>query len=395
MNAFSLAKCITGFPEKEEAIASALVRMITELRVVMTLAADPVARLHALGGRDRVSFRFSESAYVSLDRSELRLERQGASGLNREEVPQFARDNRVARSALASIRAGSMEKEAGEMVRSLLRNDRQAFRRLHSWAPLVETSAYVVVATIMQILDGMRPNMLAAIERAHPESTELVRAYLRLSAVMGRANLLATGDGSRSWLLDMARSFSWQSWTPGIAFTRERSLWLAMCGARAAAEFGPDLIDDYLQAIQRSRHPTVAMDAISGLTAIGLRHGSARQEVVRGLRDVDVPARSRYDRTVSLAEFGRNQALAVLEGKSEIDSRARGLRFAFDEDPLEFHASVGFPLLSRLPAALSARPWELIPVKSADLKPGPSRSSDMIARAWGAYPPLEAPPILH
>jgi hypothetical protein len=74
------------------------------------------------------------------------------------------------------------------------------------------------------------------------------------------------------------------NWTPSFPLVRERSLWLFAIGARAAAEFGPDVLENYATMLDRQTHPAKALDSLTGVVAIGLRHAHARDAAAAILR---------------------------------------------------------------------------------------------------------------
>lgn len=133
------------------------------------------------------------------------------------------------------------------------------FAALLRWAPLIERNAYLVALRLTAYL--------AALRTAIPSLTNAEARVMRIrcwtmATKIGRLMLLASGREAGSWLLPMAKRQVWEQWTPSLPLTRERSLWLALIGARLAAATGEMVIDNYLAALARSRHPRIAYDAL-------------------------------------------------------------------------------------------------------------------------------------
>jgi hypothetical protein len=117
---------------------------------------------------------------------------------------------------------------------------------------------------------------------SRPDAVELVIGYRTFVDTLARTTLFAT-DAGAPWLAEGASVFEWSKWTPSFPLIRERDLRSAAIGARVASLFGPTVIESYLNALRRTRHSLFALDAIVGLTAIGLRHPGAREAVLRSV----------------------------------------------------------------------------------------------------------------
>jgi hypothetical protein len=195
--------------------------------------------------------------------------------------------------------------------------------------PLVEVPAYAVGAQFMVVLDAMRRDVGQAQAEDRPDADRLVLGYRGSINALGSSTLLATDAGSR-WLSDMAADFSWVTWTPSFPLARERDLWSALIGARAASRFGPAVIDRYLEALRRARHPLHAFDALLGLVAIGARHRGERGASIKGLEQAlaRLPEREllRPD-IVALAHVEARRALVEDEGVRPGVSQPPGRRF--------------------------------------------------------------------
>jgi hypothetical protein len=83
---------------------------------------------------------------------------------------------------------------------------------------------------------------------------------------------LSTSSTPVGWLEEMEANLSLRDWTPSRWLIRERSGWLAAIGAKSAASFGPSAAGRYARRLEASRHPVDVLDALIGLTSIGLAH---------------------------------------------------------------------------------------------------------------------------
>ena len=323
----------------------------------------------------------AKTGFATVEPARLTVAREHDASLPVQSLDDIWAGGGIVRRAAQPRQWLGYKKRAERMVRSLLRDDRPSFRDLLSWAPLIETQAYLFGTRLIELLDLMRRRVLAAAATGDNSTNALAQKYLKATAMLGRASLVTTTPGASAWLVDMAHSFTWHSWTPGLAMTRERSLWLGFIGARAAAEFGPALVEDYLGALARAKHPVTALDAICGLAAIGLRHAECRKEVVRGLKKAELPAWSPVNGASPFASAGREQALELLQSSADSMMVTWSVP-SFDQDPLLYTDPGGYPLLAGLRGALAAPAWSFIAPSSATLV-GLFRAARMIARAWG------------
>ena len=90
----------------------------------------------------------------------------------------------------------------------------------------------------------------------HRANDRSLRWYWDHVHALSHMTLLATSAEPTAWLLDMAKSFEWHTWTPSFPLVRERMFRLALRGAWVAARFGPHLVDRYLRAIHERRTPS-------------------------------------------------------------------------------------------------------------------------------------------
>jgi hypothetical protein len=160
------------------------------------------------------------------------------------------------------------------MAHSLSAND---FRTVHRWAPLLALEAYRYVASSQMLRDETRALL------RHRANDRSLRWYWDHVHALSHMTLLATSAEPTAWLLDMAKSFEWHTWTPSFPLVRERMFRLALRGAWVAARFGPHLVDRYLRAIHDASHPLRTFDAVLGVTAVAVATARDTTAILRGL----------------------------------------------------------------------------------------------------------------
>jgi hypothetical protein len=183
-------------------------------------------------------------------------------------------------SSIAKEATDAAEEGARRLVTDLIFKDRWDYAQLAKWAPLSEVTAYDVAGRIAMSLDRMRRTVHDACALSRPDADELVIGYRTFVETLARTTLFAT-DAGAPWLAEVALAFEWSKWTPSFPLIRERDLRSAAIGARAASRFGPTVVERYLNALRRARHPLFALDAIIGLTAIGLRNPGEREALLK------------------------------------------------------------------------------------------------------------------
>jgi hypothetical protein len=161
---------------------------------------------------------------------------------------------------------------------------RRQVQALQGWEPLIERHAYWVAARLTQVIDAERPPLLAALGAERAEAGARACRYWRLVLMMAHMTLLAAAPGASGWLTEMARSFTWERWTPSFPLVRERSLYVAGIAGRAAAAFGAGVTESYLRMLAGVRSPLGAFDAVLGLSAIALADPSACGSIHRELQ---------------------------------------------------------------------------------------------------------------
>lgn len=279
---------------------------------------------------------------------------------------------------------------------------RDEYLRLDRWAPLIERPAYRFCARALDELDLWRASALAeAVEDVSGEETVLERYYALIHTV-AHLTLLCTGSGATPWLSDMAKSFTWTNWTPTFPLVRERTVWLAAAAARSAIAFGAEVVDRYVDALDRATHVTQLFDALFGLTAIALSDGDVRDSIAgciaaqakvttrrltTGVEFAEAAYRSAAN-CLSRAETGAPVYQDLLERLSWRPGSLRGLgtREAFRVDPTDIDESgemIGFRALPHILRTKVPFHYPLRPRAYAPLLPALDEMPELLRRAWG------------
>jgi hypothetical protein len=239
-----------------------------------------------------------------------------------------------------------------------------AIEAIMRWAPLVEMSCFQAAAGLTTQLDINRSLLFGEGDAVRAASKVNRREYAAQANLVARLTLLSTPFEARSWLLDIGRSFEWLTWTPSWSLLRERGLWLSGVAGRAAAAFGPDIVDRYLAILTSARHPIQTFDALFGITAIGLSSPTDRSAILRSLERVVASLRT-DDAGASVTAIATTQALTQLrqpetamQQSREFLDRLGGRRQLSAStllrlDGTEALASGGYLAFHLLPAALS------------------------------------------
>lgn len=375
---------ITDDPEADGLLADALAAVDRRLRLGIALRDDRDLRAYILAGRSSATFQLPlESGWIVVEGKGLGLLRTHPSSGVTDEFSAILCDSTVSKRALEGPAGDRHAKKSEALIRGgLLASDRALFRGLEAWSPLIETNAYGFGARVIEILDHLREETRTL---RRPRDGRFARIYWLLVSILGRATLLSTGEGASVWLTGMAKSFEWNNWTPSFALLRDRSLWCALVGARAAAAVGPSIIDRYAATLSRAEHPIKAVDAIMGLIAIALKHGHSRAEIDAILKR----ERRRLDkRLVITPQFfllAYAQAQRILSEKNGVEpDPARPP--SFRADALEVDAAGDMPSLAMLRKTLGMPAWRYLPSSaspSALASLSPEQCKLMFERAWG------------
>lgn len=267
--------------QTQEELAADVAQMANDLAAALALESDPALQswLRSQGGTRDV-----EPVHVRLGSPEIwaRLDLGGAV-LVREAPPSEARvdlfgelrrDPALGARMQASIRRTGARGRADRMLKGMFERttdpSRPRMAELLRWAPLLERAAYRFGARCIAGLQEMRRDLQAQTGSAPPARQGRLQAYWRLALANSHLGLLATTEGARPWLVDMADSFTWIDWTPSLPLVRERSLWFGAVAARNVATFGDAVLEKYLRALALATQPIKAFDATFGLLAIAL-----------------------------------------------------------------------------------------------------------------------------
>lgn len=373
-------------------MSEALAGIHAQLRFALTLAHDKAARLAALDGKPALAFKLAHSAgWLLIDEQSSTVARTNGPRHPERPYTALSQSQAVTKIVQKSASWSKTDTLAERAMQGILANDRAAFQNLLALAPLVETQVYSFAARLIEILDALRPRAQTAIA-TDGHSGALGPYYWRFAGMLGRATLLATTPGASLWLLATARSFTWATWTPSFPLVRERNCWLAAIGARAAAEFGPDIVPYYADALRRARHPLAAADAILGMTAIAYRHETVRDAVLDTFRA------SRSTQPYSDMMAPELLPLIIQQGEALLLSQNKpvaGRPFPLPPyriDPTRFDPFNGYVLFAQLPLALATPTASLIPGAGAEpVLPTKANADTMLARSWGPEPVWDQP----
>ena len=185
----------------------------------------------------------------------------------------------LAKTARDRLRESGAQSEAERLVWAFQRDahnySADEFLKLSRWAALLAHQAYLHTAVTQMVIDQTRD-----LVRKRPTERAL-RQRWNLMHALSHSTLLATSANPTTWLVEMAETFEWQTWTPSFPLVRERVHRLAMRGAWAAARFGTVVVDRYLRVVMEGRHPLHCFDAVLGTTAIALASPRDRSAIIR------------------------------------------------------------------------------------------------------------------
>jgi hypothetical protein len=376
--------------EKEQStdIAGALARFEMELRLGLALRDSRPLRAAVLGDAASVLVNLPMGAgYMAISVDGVRLfrghraEPGGGPALSHSDLVGSA----PLQSSIAKEATDAVEEGARRLVTDLIFNDRWDYGRLAEWAPLAEVTAYDVTGGIAMGLDRMRRTVHDACALSRPDADELVIGYRTFVETLARTTLFAT-DAGAPWLAEVASVFEWSKWTPSFPLVRERDLRSAAIGARAASRFGPAVIERYLEALRRARHPLFALDAMVGLTAIGLRHPGEREALLRSLEKEVAKTPGGAMSAIEVVVEGHAHARRLLGGERSRDGGSLSRR----QDAFNLDDRGRMPIFACLARAVEKPANSFV---RADTKPkSPKLEKELFFRAWGDYPSLESFP---
>lgn len=216
----------------------------------------------------------------------------------------------------ASMKCSNSLVDAQELVNTLIRRsetvDRETFERIYKWRHLFSASSYKWVTVASMMLDASRRGYKQAVLKREMRQRYVLGEYQNLVRAMGALISLACTGPDTAWLSEMAMSFQWHAWTPSFVLSRERSMLSTVQAGSAASQFGPEVIDRYLERIGGKASPLMIYDAVLGLTAIATRHRTHVDEILERMNRA-LTARQAYGqdeiRVVEALKFSAELAL--------------------------------------------------------------------------------------
>ena len=380
----------TAVSEKEQStdIAGALARFEMELRLGLALRDSRPLRAAVLGDAASVFINLPMGGgYMAISIGGVRLfrghhaERGGGPALSHSDLVGSA----PLQSSIAKEATDAAEEGARRLVTDLIFNDRWDYGGLAEWAPLAEVTAYDVAGRIAMGLDRMRRTVHDACALSRADADELVIGYRTFVETLARTTLFAT-DAGAPWLAEVASVFEWSKWTPSFPLIRERDLRSAAIGARAASRFGPAVIERYLETLRRARHPLFALDAMVGLTAIGIRHPGEREALLRSLEKEVAKIAGVTMPAIEVVVVGHAHARCLLGGERWRDGGSLSRR----QDAFNLDVRGRMPIFTCLAGAVENPANSFV---RANTKPkSPKLEKELFSRAWSDYPSLESLP---
>lgn len=279
------------------------------LRKCLVLAGEDGVRRLVLGGASELVFRHRPGAcYARVGRTEFKVGRDCGT------VEAGSLSELFSHPALGADhqRLDRYGRDADRLIQSLLRGERGRWPEIVEWAPVIEMPAYSASARLAQFLDAGREEARVSLAAGRPEASVQVQRYWAMARLMARLTLLSTTPGATRWLVGVARTVAWIRWTPSYPLVRERTLVLALVGARAAAAFGPEVLDGYVGALGRAPSALAGLDAVLGLAVLAIVHPPTRPAVDRALRRSLEARPLRDPDDAEVLALGINQALLVI-----------------------------------------------------------------------------------
>lgn len=278
------------------------------------------------------------------------------------------------------------------------------------WAPTFEILATRISARGVMLVDALRDEVLATLDAQTPEADLRLREYAGLLRMIADLQLLAADDGARPRLEGMGRSFQWRQWTPSWPLVRERLIEFTPAAAWSAQAFGPSFVESYLEALVRSTHLVLVLDALFGLIALALSAPSEARIIaaeIRGRRafiQTPVPSESGH---VDWLVAAASEVIAAPEAATRVLAWATGFSGALKPDRLLPHVLAQLrahdpadPVSGgSAPLAFAILPLILAGGRADAYPPAPlgalpaAAMSEGLRRAWGGS--QRPPPVTH
>lgn len=363
-------------------------------------------RAHASDGGSFAVGQIAKQAWLQVDAGRVTAHRQKPDAVPAIDLNEIVTSDPRVKEALRVAGSNSAANINAEHLISALFGPnelltREEFTFLYGLSPMLEQLAYGSAAAIAASLDLARPHLLAVFHGHAPYREATVSWYWRRIHAMAHLTLLASDQQARPWLADMASGFVWDNWTPTFPLLRERTVWLAACAARSAVAFGEPVVEKYLRSLAKARHPLKALDALFGLTAIGLSCPAATVEILAEIRSLKEHLSDRELEEARLFELAYSDAIWTLESRGNIrqsevlalvglrqgGNARRGLatREALRGDPASFTDSGHFIGFAILPTVLTTEPERFYPIQAvfrSRKRPEIRNAAELLRRAW-------------
>lgn len=280
-------------PDLREPMIADANELVSRLTVALTLERD--RPLHALL---RQGAGLSDRAPLALRLPEtqawLTIPADGTSSVSRDPTPgavdleaMAAKDPALGEQLMAATHRSQAHAVALQLLSPLFDFEatptRAQIKTLLKWAPVLDRVAYRYAARTTSLLDRLRPTILGPPTPTPQTRGPRLLEYWNCGLSGGHLSLIGATPGARPWLTDMAKTFTWVTWTPSLPLLRERTLWLAAVAARNAAAFGEPAVDSYLTSLSMATHPMKIFDGVFGLVAIALSEPKLIPAIIREL----------------------------------------------------------------------------------------------------------------
>lgn len=368
----------TGTPP---GLSDSLAKLELELRLAIALQQSEALRLRVLAGRKVLLLILPlRAGWARVSSEQLSISRELPSDCSDVELTSYLEllDSTAVSAATDDTGALAAANEiARNLVVSLFQEDRLNFSRLMEWAPVIESSAHTFASKIVATLDEMRRTVHEACVNNRPDADQFASSYRRLVDALGRATLLSSNFGSH-WLSEAAASFDWTSWTPSFPLMRERDLRSAAIAARTASRLGPHVLEKYLAALRKAQDPLIAVDALVGITAIGLRYPVERAALIGSL---DADLEHRFDRSVLAPEL---VARGYLEARWQLTDGISDMNASLSPraDALALDSKGRMLIFRDLATAIDGPVSKFVASSSSASSATPSGARKIFLRAW-------------
>ncbi|MFN3513802.1 MAG: hypothetical protein ACK41C_12195 [Phenylobacterium sp.] len=258
---------------------------------------------------------------------------------------------------------------------------RSQFAALAELMPLAAPWALKASARAAALVEQLRPSLLGAFASSGQASSTRLLDYWLLIHVSAHLALLAISCGPHDWLKPLLASVQPKAWTPSLAFTRERTLWLAAAGARVAAGFGSAAADVYFSVLDGTPPLGRVFDAVVGLLAIAKAHPKETDWILNALEE---RLRERRRGSEEFTEVWTAIARAIAEARAPTKAGKPPDPLSLI-DPAAVDSGGALPAL-RCGQSFAARPCRDLYPKSNPTRPHAGVLAAMLLRSWRLNP---------